>query len=153
MLRERRIVKRYLALVDGEVSAADAWRDRIARDDRSLTSAVSEKGSEAYAEISPLLTYGGQSLILVELHSGLTHQIRVQASSRSIPLSGDTKYGGEPFTGGYILHALSLEFPESPFSDLPRLVTAPLPLDARDRLAAVFGAEALQSALGRAHEA
>jgi 23S rRNA pseudouridine955/2504/2580 synthase len=153
MLRERSIVKRYLALVDGEVSENDAWRDRIARDEATMTSAVSEKGDDAYAEISPLLAYGGQSLLLIELHSGLTHQIRVQASARSIPLSGDTKYGGEPFTGGYILHALSLEFPEPLLGDLPRLLTAPLPADARDRLAAVFGAEALQAALGRVHEA
>jgi 23S rRNA pseudouridine955/2504/2580 synthase len=152
MLRGRRLVKRYLALVDGEVSIHEEWRDRIARDDSTMASAVSEEGNEAYAEMSPLLSYGGRSLILIKLHSGLTHQIRVQASSRRIPLTGDAKYGGEPFTGGYILHALSLEFPESPFPDLPRLVTAPLPVGARNRLAAIFGAEALQSALDRAPE-
>jgi 23S rRNA pseudouridine955/2504/2580 synthase len=153
LLRGRRLVKRYLALVDGEVSAREEWRDRIVRDPRSMTSAVSKGGSEAYAEARPLLAYGGRGLILVELHSGLTHQIRVQASSRGIALSGDTKYGGEPFPGGYILHALSLEFPESTFPDLPRLVTAPLPVGALARLAAIFGIEALQSALDRVSEA
>jgi 23S rRNA pseudouridine955/2504/2580 synthase len=147
LIRERRMVKRYLALLDGEASEGAEWRDRISRDEASLKSAVSAEGPEAYAEMRPLLAYGGRSLVLVRLHTGLTHQIRVQSSSRGYPLSGDSKYGGEPFPGGYILHALSLEFPEPPFADLPRLVAAPLPGDARARLAALFGEEALRSAL------
>jgi 23S rRNA pseudouridine955/2504/2580 synthase len=150
LIRERRIVKRYLALVDGEVSEAGEWRDRISRNGASKTSAVTEDGDEASAAMHPLLVYGGRSLILVELRSGLTHQIRVQASARGFPLSGDSKYGGEPFPGGYILHALSLEFPEPPFADLPRLVTAGLPGSAYARLAALFGEGALRSAAGGA---
>lgn len=147
LLRERRLVKRYLALVDGEAEGPQEWRDRISRDEGSLKSSVSKEGSEAYAEMRPLLARGGRSLVLVELHSGLTHQIRVQASARGMPLSGDVKYGGGAFQGGYILHALSLEFPEPPFPDLPRLVAAPVPEDSRSRLERAFGADALRSAL------
>ena len=80
LLRERKISKRYLALVDGEVSEQGVWRDTISRNGVSLTSAISEKGEHAAASMLPLLTYGGRSLILVQLHTGLTHQIRVQAS-------------------------------------------------------------------------
>ena len=148
LIRERRIVKRYLALVDGEVSEAGEWLDRISRNGASKKSAVSEDGDEASAAMRPLLVYGGRSLLLVELRSGLTHQIRVQASARGFPLSGDSKYGGEPFPGGYILHALSLEFPEPPFADLPRLIAAGLPGSAYARLAALFGEAALRSAAG-----
>jgi 23S rRNA-/tRNA-specific pseudouridylate synthase len=147
MLRERRLAKRYLALVDGEASAPGEWRDKIARDGQTMTSAVSAEGAEAYADMLPLVESGGRSLILVELHSGLTHQIRVQAASRGLPLSGDAKYGGSPFVGGYILHSLSIQFPAPPFPDLPSLVTAPLPEGARRRLEAQFGTEALRSAM------
>ena len=106
LLRERKISKRYIALVDGEVSEQGVWRDTISRNGVSLTSAISEKGEHAAASMLPLLIYGGRSLILVQLHTGLTHQIRVQASSRGCALSGDSKYGAEPFSGGYILHAV-----------------------------------------------
>ena len=146
MLRQRKVVKRYLALVDGAVSTPEVWRDRIGRDNQTMISDVTENGDEALSEMRPLLSFCGRSLILINLHSGLTHQIRVQASSRGRPLSGDTKYGGRPFEGGYILHALSLEFPEPPFPDTPRIVTAPFPIGAYNRLETVFGEEALRSA-------
>ena len=50
------------------------------------------------------------SLVRVVLHTGRTHQIRVQFSSRRHPLLGDGKYGGD---SGYslALHAFSLAFP------------------------------------------
>jgi 23S rRNA-/tRNA-specific pseudouridylate synthase len=87
------------------------------------------------------------TLALVELGTGLTHQIRVQASSRGMPLAGDAKYGGSRFRGGYFLHALRLEFPEPPFPDLPGRVLAPLPPGAAERLGSLFGREALEAAM------
>jgi 23S rRNA pseudouridine955/2504/2580 synthase len=147
LVRERKLRKLYLALADGEAGSAAEWTDRIARDGGAKKSCVDPSGEEAHASMRPLLSRGGQSLILVELHSGLTHQIRVQASSRGLPLSGDGKYGGSPFGGGYILHAAALLFPEPPFPDLPAAVAAPLPKEARRRLETLFGAEELAAAL------
>lgn len=153
LLRERRLVKRYLALVDGEIEGPSEWVDRLERDQESLRSVVSDQGREARAEALPLLRGGGRSLLLVRLHSGLTHQIRAQAASRAHPLSGDVKYGGSPLPGGYILHALSLEFPEPPFPDVPASILAPLPPFASARLEAFFGLEAVAAALERATRA
>lgn len=53
---------------------------------------------------------GYVSLVSVRLHTGRTHQIRVQFASRRHPILGDGKYGG---TSGYplALHAFSLAFP------------------------------------------
>jgi 23S rRNA pseudouridine955/2504/2580 synthase len=152
LVRERKLKKLYLALVDGEVAEAGEWRDRIGRNEASLRSSVTPDGDEALASMRPLASGGGHSLLLVELRTGLTHQIRVQASSRGHPLSGDSKYGGSPFRGGYILHALSLEFPEPPFPDLPRVVTAAPPPAALDRLGRLFGPEELAGLLERARE-
>jgi 23S rRNA pseudouridine955/2504/2580 synthase len=149
LIRRRALVKRYIALLDGDAGGPQEWRDLIVRDGEARTSRVAREGlgaegDEALASICPLLTGGGKSLALVELHTGLTHQIRVQASSRGMPLSGDAKYGGSPFPGGYILHALSLEFPEPPFPDVPRFVSAPLPASALDSLGKLFGRDALR---------
>jgi 23S rRNA pseudouridine955/2504/2580 synthase len=152
LVRERKLRKLYLALVDGEVAGPGEWRDRMARNEASLTSRVAPDGDEALAYMRPLASRGGHSLLLVELRTGLTHQIRVQASSRGIPLSGDSKYGGSTFPGGYILHALSLEFPEPPFADLPRVVTAAPPPSALDRLGRLFGAAALDGLSGKVHK-
>ena len=150
LLRERRVIKRYLALVDGEISSASTWRDLLAREQDANRSYVSEAGADAHAEARPLLTGKERSLLLVELHSGLTHQIRAQAAARRQPLCGDSKYGGSLFPGGYILHSFSIGFPSPPFPDIPASIEAPLPEGARDRLEGLFGAKALSEALGRA---
>jgi 23S rRNA pseudouridine955/2504/2580 synthase len=147
LLRGRKLRKLYLALVDGEVKSEAEWRDLIARDGSSMRSSVSSEGEEAWASMRPLLSRDGKSLILVELHSGLTHQIRVQASSRGLPLSGDAKYGGTPFCGGYLLHACAICFPEPPFPDVPNIVSAPLPNAAQARLERLFGIETLTKTL------
>jgi 23S rRNA pseudouridine955/2504/2580 synthase len=147
LLRRRALVKRYIALVDGEVAFPDEWRDRLVRNGETMRSSVGAEGKEAHASMRPLLAGKGRSLVLLELHTGLTHQIRAQASARGLPLAGDAKYGGSPFPGGYILHALSLGFPEPPFPDLPRLVTAPLPESALARLGELFGASTIRGAI------
>jgi 23S rRNA pseudouridine1911/1915/1917 synthase len=49
------------------------------------------------------------TLISVRLHTGRTHQIRVQFSSRRHPLLGDAKYGGNA-DYPLALHAYRLSF-------------------------------------------
>jgi 23S rRNA pseudouridine955/2504/2580 synthase len=141
LLRERRIVKLYLALVEGRQENDELWADRIERDTALRTSSVSETGESARSRARPLATSVDYSLVLVELQTGLTHQIRVQAASRAHPLAGDRKYGGHPFPGGYILHALALRFPTPPFADVPAAIVAPLPPSANSRLNMLFGAD------------
>lgn len=51
---------------------------------------------KALLEYEMKKTDGENGLYLVKLHTGRTHQIRVQFSSRGIPLLGDRKYGGAP---------------------------------------------------------
>ena len=68
----------------------------------------------------------GITLILAEIETGRTHQIRAQAASRGHPLLGDKKYGGKKLRGGFLLHAWRLEFPEESLAPLPRFIEAPL---------------------------
>ncbi|MCR5724529.1 MAG: RluA family pseudouridine synthase [Treponema sp.] len=57
--------------------------------------------------------------------TGRTHQIRVHLSSVSLPILGDTLYGGSPAARIH-LHALSLTFPH-PLTGTLMTVSAPLP--------------------------
>jgi 23S rRNA pseudouridine955/2504/2580 synthase len=147
LLRAGGLRKRYLALLEGRLDGAERWEDRIVRDEESRVSRVDPEGSPALALARPLLQSAAATLALVELRTGLTHQIRVQASSRGLPLVGDVKYGGRRSAQGYLLHAWLLDFAEPPFPDIPGRVSAELPPEARTRLAGLFGREALEEAL------
>jgi 23S rRNA pseudouridine955/2504/2580 synthase len=149
LLREGQVRKRYLALLEGRLEEEASWEDLIARDEEDRVSRVSPEGSPALALARPLVRGSSSTLALIELRTGLTHQIRVQASSRGLPLEGDVKYGGRRSANGYLLHAWLLDFAEPPFEDIPRRVIAELPEEAMSRLASLFGREALEEALKR----
>jgi 23S rRNA pseudouridine1911/1915/1917 synthase len=53
----------------------------------------------------------GHVLVLARLHTGRTHQIRVQFASRGMPLIGDGKYGSREKCPYIALWAYKLAFP------------------------------------------
>ena len=68
-------------------------------------------GKPARANMRCLKTEKGASLIEVELLTGRTHQIRVQLSSRGMPIIGDPKYGKKN-SAGMLLHCWKLVLPD-----------------------------------------
>ena len=60
-------------------------------------------------EVKLVAYENGKSLVLVNLHSGLRHQIRAQLSHLGFPILGDTLYGGTESTRLF-LHAYRYEF-------------------------------------------
>jgi 23S rRNA pseudouridine955/2504/2580 synthase len=115
LLRERKVRKTYLALVEGPVEKEETWQDELVRDfekKKTLTFKSPSAGSKtALTVVRPLETNGKYSLITAEIPTGRTHQIRAQAAAHGHPLSGDGKYGSREH-GGFFLHAWKLEFLE-----------------------------------------
>lgn len=102
--QDRKIEKNYLAVVEGipdEMSGI--FEDLLYKDSSKNKSFVVKrmrkgvkKASLEYV-VKDSAEFNGKILSLVEikLHTGRTHQIRVQFSSRKMPLSGDGKYGSK----------------------------------------------------------
>jgi 23S rRNA pseudouridine955/2504/2580 synthase len=141
-MRERRLVKRYLALVNGEIREPEIWEDLLIREgELKITRVISgespglpagappgagrgagggpsgpetARAKPARTRVFPLTARSSCSLIALEIDTGRTHQIRAQAGFHGHPLTGDGKYGGGPRQGGLLLHSWSLEFPPCP---------------------------------------
>ena len=57
------------------------------------------------------MTEGETSLVHIRLHTGRSHQIRVQFSSRGFPLVGDHKYGSRDEKKEPMLFSRRISFP------------------------------------------
>ena len=110
----RQLEKQYLCVTQGCPQPPEGQMTDLLFTDRqrSKTFVVRRmrKGvKEASLTYRVLANTGGYALILVTLHTGRTHQIRVQFASRRLPLAGDRKYGGAP--GSLALWSTRLSFP------------------------------------------
>ncbi|MEO0515348.1 MAG: RNA pseudouridine synthase [Planctomycetota bacterium] len=129
--RTRRVEKRYLATVTGEVPPCDEpLVHYLKHDDRNArvyaTHADAPDAKRAELSYKPLLTQNGRTLLEIELLTGRKHQIRVQLAKLCHPILGDEKYGStETYAPGIALHAWRLEV-EHPVRKEPlRLVSKP----------------------------
>ncbi len=135
MLRERRIDKRYWAVVDKLPEPSEGTlRHYISRDGRTNKAHVfsSPKGDakEAVLDYTHLASSRNYHLLEVTLHTGRHHQIRAQLSKIGAPIRGDLKYGAQRSNpgGGISLHSRSVAF-EHPVTHQPLKVVAPPPQD------------------------
>ena len=109
--------KEYLALISAPLPAESAtWTDYLYHDKRANKAYVVDK--ERKGSKRAILSYrvlgqasDGHTLILVRLHTGRTHQIRIQFASRGFPLVGDGKYGSREKAPNLALWAYALSFP------------------------------------------
>jgi 23S rRNA pseudouridine1911/1915/1917 synthase len=97
-MQSRSFHKEYLAVLHGQPTEPQGTlRDLLLRKRETRTTIVTdhmEKGvQEAVLQYQVLASNGELSLVKIRLETGRTHQIRVQFSSRGLPLVGDRKYG------------------------------------------------------------
>ena len=114
-VQEGTMVKEYVAMVHGIVPESGDWTDLLWKDSKkNKVFAVKRerKGvKKARLEFVRLAALENQSLVRIRLHTGRSHQIRVQFSSRGFPLVGDHKYGSRDEKTAPMLFSSCLRFP------------------------------------------
>lgn len=111
--------KEYLALCHGQLEKeSDTLTDLLFYDRRRGKSFVVDRPragvKEAVLDYTCLRTADDLSLLRIRLHTGRTHQIRVQLASRRHPLAGDRRYGApksEHTTVALVAHRLTFPHP------------------------------------------
>lgn len=112
------ITKEYLAVLRGHPEKAeDTLADLLFRDaahNKSYVVRRMRKGvREARLSYREIARTEALSLVRIQLHTGRTHQIRVQFASRGLPLLGDIRYGSrdERCTAALWSYRLALRHP------------------------------------------
>ena len=126
-VQEGTMVKEYVAMVHGTPPDAGDWTDLLFKDSSKNKVFVVKKErkgvKKARLEFQTLLP-GAESLVRIRLHTGRSHQIRVQFSSRGFPLVGDHKYGARDENPVPMLFSCCITFPwkdeEKRFEALPQ---------------------------------
>ena len=100
-LQEGTMVKEYVAIVHGTPPETGDWEDLLWKDGKKnkvfVVNRMRGGVKKARLEYKRLLVQEWEtestSLVRIRLHTGRSHQIRVQFASRKYPLVGDHKYG------------------------------------------------------------
>lgn len=113
-VQEGAMVKEYLAMVHGTPPETGDWEDLLWKDSKKNKVFVvkRQRGGVKKARLEfQRLNSGPQSLVRIRLHTGRSHQIRVQFSSRGFPLVGDHKYGSRDERTEPMLFSCRITFP------------------------------------------
>ena len=126
LIQQGQMVKEYVALVHGTPPESGDWQDLLFKDSRRNKVFVvdRERSGVKKARLEfKRLSAGAESLVRIRLHTGRSHQIRVQFASRKFPLVGDHKYGARDAVSAPMLYSCCITFPykgeEKSFSSLP----------------------------------
>ena len=128
-MSRKEIGRRYIAFVEGQISANLSMIDQPIGKDRHhpKRQRVSPNGKEAITHVELLEASNSYSKLALELETGRTHQIRIHLSAVGYPLVGDELYGGDTAYLPYqALHGISLSFLH-PWSGESITIHDPLP--------------------------
>lgn len=92
--------KLYLAIVEGDFDQEGIWTHYfratgIKGSKQKVSSDYHPDADEAIMKVKKLACVGNRSLVLINLKTGLRHQIRAQLSFLGFPILGDELYGGK----------------------------------------------------------
>ena len=113
-IQEGSLIKEYVAMVHGTPPEYGDWEDYLFKDSRKNKVFVVKKERKgvklARLEFDRRCA-GETSLVHIRLHTGRSHQIRVQFSSRGFPLVGDHKYGSRDAATAPMLFSCRITLP------------------------------------------
>ena len=113
-VQEGTMVKEYVAMVHGTPPESGEWEDLLWKDSQKNKVFVvkRQRAGVKKAKLEYKLLRSEQfSLVRIRLHTGRSHQIRVQFSSRGYPLVGDHKYGSRDERTEPLLFSCCIAFP------------------------------------------
>ena len=113
-VQDGNMVKEYVAMVHGNVPEIGDWEDLLFKDSRKNKVFVvkRQRAGVKAARLEFTRLHGGESsLVRIRLHTGRSHQIRVQFASRGFPLLGDHKYGARDEHTAPMLYSYRITFP------------------------------------------
>ncbi len=130
LIQNGQMVKEYVAMVHGKAPENGDWEDLLFKDSRKNKVFVVKRQragvKKARLEFTKLSGKEDTSLVRIRLHTGRSHQIRVQFASRGYPLIGDHKYGARDDFSAPMLYSCCISFPYAgkplSFASLPSWV-------------------------------
>ena len=122
-IQEGAMIKDYVAMVHGVVPEDGDWEDLLWKDGKKnkvfVVNRMRGGVKKARLEYKRLLVQHWEqdgvsadtSLVRIRLHTGRSHQIRVQFASRKYPLVGDHKYGSRDEASAPMLFSCKITVP------------------------------------------
>lgn len=112
---DRSLLKQYLALTHGVPDEKEGIMEDLLYFDKSKNKSFTVKKErrgvkKAILEYAVIESGDDKALVRVKLHTGRTHQIRVQFASRKMPLIGDRRYGARDDSEFIHLWSEKIEF-------------------------------------------
>jgi 23S rRNA pseudouridine1911/1915/1917 synthase len=109
--------KFYLVIVEGDFHQEGNWTHYFTPigqkgSKQKVSELPSQGASQGQLGVKRILAKDGKTLLLVNLKTGLRHQIRAQLAFLGFPILGDELYGGTP-SQRLFLHAFRYEFSEN----------------------------------------
>lgn len=123
MIQDGQMIKEYVAKVHGDVPQMGDWEDLLFKDSRRNKVFVVDRERNGVKKARLEFMRLQPGLVQIRLHTGRSHQIRVQFASRGFPLVGDHKYGARDNATAPMLYSFRITFPYqgqiSTFSHMP----------------------------------
>lgn len=113
-IQDGSFIKEYYALVHGNPPQSGVWEDLLWKDsvkNKVFVVKRERKGVKRASLEFTRLSDQAPCAVRVRLHTGRSHQIRVQFASRGFPLLGDHKYGAKDSFTAPRLFSCAVTFP------------------------------------------
>ncbi len=114
IIAQGEMIKEYIACVHGIPESGGVLEDFLFKDSQKNKVFVAKKkrAGVKYAKLEfKRLADSDPCLVHIRLHTGRSHQIRVQFASRGFPLVGDHKYGSRSERKSPMLYSHKITFP------------------------------------------